>query len=351
MTAPNADLSALLATIKPATAPARSKYPCDDPFCQSGNNPCGWTPIEHGQQSAGGPPAAAAVALATVTALPAPPPAGPPASTVAEMRHVLDQLDRSRPRSQQTALGPSELGTPCQRQIAYKLAGVERQPEDKRPPWAPMQGTAVHGLMEEALQFHNQQLGRQRWLIEARLEVDPGLPGSEARGIPATPGIYGHGDAYDLDHQMVVDWKHTGITTLRQVKRKTVPNAELVKPDYRVQAHLYGKGHERAGRPVRWVRLVFLARSHDYADSCEWTEEYKPEIADWAIERYYATHDLLAALRVMDGSPHLWAAVPAAPGKACDWCGFRRPGGPADQTGCPGNTEQKINKQVHGLIA
>lgn len=280
-------------------------------------------------------PAATASAIATSHA-------GPPPSTVNEMREVLANLDASRPRSRQTRLGPSELGTPCHRQIAMKLAGITRQPEDKRPPWAPMQGTAMHTLMEEALRFHNQQLGRERWLIEEALTIHPGNPGVEP--------ITGHGDAYDTDHDMVVDWKYVGVTALREVKRKTVPNEQLVKPDYRVQAHLYGLGHERAGRDVRYVRLVFLARSHDYADSAEWTEPYDRDIAYEAIARYYGTYDLLDALDVAH-QPGLWPAVPATPGKACDWCPFRRPGGPADATGCPGNTDQKIDKQLRDLIA
>lgn len=269
--------------------------------------------------------------------------AGPPPSTVAEMRDVLTALDADRPRSRQTSLGPSELGTPCQRQIGMKLAGLPRQPEDKRPPWAPMQGTAMHVLMEEALRFHNAQLGRQRWIVEERLVIDPGLP-------PEIDPICGHGDAFDTDWATVVDWKYVGVTTLREVKRKTIPNEQLVKPDYRVQAHLYGYGHERAGREVRWVRLVFLARSHDYADSTEWTERYDPDIAIAAIARYYATLDLINSLQ-LTANPVLWAATPAAPGKSCDWCPFRRPGGPADGTGCPGNTEEKIAKQTAGLIA
>src|SRR5690606_10389784 len=174
---------------------------------------------------------------------------GPPPSTVAEMRDVLTSLDASRPRSRQTRLGPSELGTPCQRQLAMKLAGIPRRPADKRPPWAPMQGTAIHALMEEALRYHNARLGRQRWVIEERLQIDA--------------EIAGHGDAYDTDTGTVVDWKYVGTTALRDLRRN-VPNEQLVKPDYRVQAHLYGYGHERAGRQVRWVRLVFLARSHDF---------------------------------------------------------------------------------------
>lgn len=275
-------------------------------------------------------------------ATPPPAPAGPPPSTVAEMRDVLANLDGSRPRSRQTRLGPSELGTPCQRQIAMKLAGIPRQPEDKRPPWAPMQGTAMHTLMEEALRFHNAQLGRERWVVEEKLVVDPGLDDVDP--------ITGHGDAFDTDHACVIDWKYTGVTTLREVKRKTVPNEQLVKPEYRVQGHLYGRGHERAGRDVRYVRLVFLARSHDYADSAEWTEEYQPEIAFWAIDRYYATIQLLIDLDLA-ANPGLWSVVPAAPGKACSWCPFRRVGGVADATGCPGDTETKITNQLHGLIA
>jgi hypothetical protein len=258
-----------------------------------------------------------------------------PPSTVTEMREVLANLDASRPRSRQTTLGPSELGTPCQRQIAYKIAGAPQQPPTTRPPWAPMQGTAIHALMEKALHHHNAELGRRRWLVEERLQIDH--------------EISGHGDAYDLDHQMVVDWKYVGVTNLRKAKRKTVPNHELVSPDYRVQAHLYGYGHARAGRPVQWVRLVLLARSHNYEDSTEWTEAYNPEIAIWALDRYYATQDLIKALDLAN-QPALWSAIPAAPGGSCDWCPFRRQGAPADGTGCPGNTDDKIAKQTAGIL-
>jgi len=338
-----------------AAASLRAPYPCDDIFCGDGG--CGWPPADHVKTAdrrrleggvAGPAPTPVPGHDDGIRDVPATsewddPPAGPPPSTVAEMREVLSALDADRPRSRQTALGPSELGTPCQRQIAMKLAGVPRQPEDKRPPWAPMQGTAMHTLMEEALRFHNAQLGRERWIVEEQLTVHPGLGG----GVHA---IRGHGDAFDTDHATVVDWKYVGVTTLRDVKRKTIPNEQLVKPDYRVQAHLYGYGHAAAGRDVRWVRLVFLARSHDYADSTEWTERYQPEIALEAIYRYFGTLDLLDSLKP-DVTPALWGVVPATPGKACAWCPFRRVGGPADATGCPGDTETKIDKQTAGLIA
>ena len=92
---------------------------------------------------------------------------------------------------------------------------------------------------------------------------------------------------------------------------------------------------------------MLLARSHNYDDSAEWTEAYRPEIAIAALDRYYATQDLIRNLNLA-ANPGLWAA---APGDSCDWCPFRRPGGPPDGSGCPGNTQTKQDKQLRGLIA
>src|SRR5690606_41586238 len=106
--------------------------------------------------------------LANLGASPAAPqPAGPPPSTVDEMRAVHTALDASRPRPRQTALGPSVLGTPCPRQLAYKLAGLPRQPTGI--PFSPMPGTARHGLTDEALRHHHDKLLRATCAIEVRL--------------------------------------------------------------------------------------------------------------------------------------------------------------------------------------
>jgi hypothetical protein len=248
-----------------------------------------------------------------------------PASTVAELRDILIGYDASRPRSMQVRLGPSELGTPCQQQIARKLAGAPRRPTTA-PMWAPWQGTAVHAEMEKVLEFWNSSAGRARWLAEDDLAID-----AEIRG---------HGDAYDTDTDTVVDWKHVGTTALkalRAAKRAGKPPREQISQEYRVQAHLYGIGHERKSRPVKHVRLVLLARSWQYDDSDEWTEAYDPAVAFWAVDRYYATKDMLAALNVTE-HPDLIAAVPASPSAdACKWCPFNRPGRPSDWAGCAGD--------------
>jgi hypothetical protein len=250
-----------------------------------------------------------------------------PPSTLADVGQALMRFEASRPRTVQTTLGPSELGTPCDRQIALKLAGVQRH--ERGLPWAPMCGTAVHALMEDVLKAENARLGRERWVIEQKVMLDDELSG--------------HGDAYDTDHALVVDWKYTGTTARRKAARKRVPNEELVSEEYRVQAHLYGLGHRNAGRPVRFVRLVLLARSHDYGESVEWTEGYREDIAIDAMTRFYAIRDQVTNLNAA-AHPELLADIPATPGDACKWCPFQRPtplgGVPVDATGCEGDTRE-----------
>lgn len=261
------------------------------------------------------------------------PEGGPPPSTLAEMRQALQRFENSRPRTTQKTLGPSELGTPCDRQIALKLAGVQRR--ERGLPWAPMCGTAVHGLMENVLRAENERLGRERWVIEQKVQLDDELSG--------------HGDAFDTDWGMVVDWKYTGTTARRKASRRSVPNAELVSAEYRTQAHLYGLGHRNAGRHVRFVRLVLLARSHDFSDSVEWTEAYDESIAVAAMTRFYAIRDQVINSGAAQ-DPTKLVAVPAEPGEACKWCPFQRvtpPGGRiVDATGCAGTTEAHANVEL-----
>lgn len=279
-------------------------------------------------------------------------PAGPPPSTITELRQVLIDYEANRPRSRQRALGPSELGTPCQQQIGRKLAGAPRRPITA-PTWAPFQGTAVHASMEEVVAFWNTELGRDRWLAEDRLTVVEATPGIDGR--PEYPAVAGNGDAFDTDHATVVDWKHVGKTALDKLgrgKRTGKPPADQVSPEYRVQAHLYGLGHANKGRAVRYVRLVLLARDYDYDKSDEWTEEYHEDIALQAIDRYWNIVDLVHDLGGTEAGD-LITVVPAAPDKdTCKWCPFYRPGQPSDWTGCAGDRppDAHLARATAGLI-
>lgn len=284
----------------------------------------------------------------TEAARPGEPLGAPPASTVHLIRGVLMDFEASRPRTMQKALGPSELGTPCQAQIARKLMGSPRVPVTE-PTWAPWQGTCIHAGMEDVLAFHNAQLGYQRWLPEDRLTVDDGDP---TYGIDP---IAGSGDAFDLDTCTVVDWKYVGKTALEKLDRGLrmgKPPWEQVSPEYRVQAHLYGYGHARKGRTVKWVRLVLLARDYQYDKSREWTEAYNPDIAMMAIHRYYQTHDLVAELGVAKNPEAITQVPTAASRDACKWCPFYRPGQSTSWAGCQGDRSPEKSGEIamRGLI-
>lgn len=273
-----------------------------------------------------------------------------PPSTIAELRQVLIDYEAARPRSMQKALGPSELGTPCQQQIARKLAGAPKRPATA-PAWAPWQGTQIHVGMEEVLRFWNAQIGRERFVIEDRLEPSPAAPGVD--GGPDMPAVAGSGDAFDLDLDTVIDWKYVGKTAvdkLRAAQRMGKPPKEQVSQEYRIQGHIYGLGHALKGRTVRYVRLVLLARWWEYDTSVEWTEPYDERIALWAISRYYDVVQLVHDLGVAE-EPDAIALVPSSPSSdACKWCSFHRPGQPSDFAGCRGY-ESRADRPVGDWLA
>lgn len=247
-------------------------------------------------------------------------------STVLEVRQALIDYEATRPRSLQVALGPSEIGAPCAQQVARKLRDNTKPPAQE-PAWAPWQGTQVHRGMDDLIDFMNEvyildrpAFAGRRYERNTRVMVDPDL------------WLSGELDAYDNDHDMVIDWKHVGETALkalRTARAKGLPLDQQVDQTYRVQAHLYGYGQQLAGRPVKFVRLVFLARSWKFDDSEEWTEPYDPLVARWAINRYERI-----AEHVADGKPVM--DITAAPSSKCWWCPFRRPGQASDESGCAG---------------
>lgn len=263
---------------------------------------------------------------------PTPAPATPPPSILGDVAGALIDLDNARPRSLQRAIGPSQIAMPCERQLAYTLADTPEQP-DGRVPWAPMVGTAVHAMLAEAMRADNARLGRLRWLIENRVHPDP--------------SISGECDAYDTDTETVIDWKVVGKTAMEKYRRHG-PGQQ-----YEGQAHIYGRGWQRAGRSPKWVRIVFLPRwSANFDDAYEWTAPYSRPAADLALDRMYAVVDLMAALKLTE-YPDMWAAVPARPDRMCNYCPFLRPGAPPDDKGCPGDVaadEARSAKFTEGLI-
>lgn len=237
-----------------------------------------------------------------------------PPSTVVELEQILARFEADKPRTRQTALGPSEVGVECQRALAYRLLNTPTKPDD-RLPWAPIIGTAVHAAIAEALEADNARLGRQRWIVENRVHPAADLAGSC--------------DAYDVDNRLVCDWKVVGDKSLARL-----PGAMSL--EYETQAHIYGLGYENAGHPVEWVRICLLARSsHDFRQSREWTRPYDRGLAERALARVADTRKLITGLRLAEGDAG-WSQVPAQLSKPCSWCKYWKAGDRPTRTGCPG---------------
>ena len=242
------------------------------------------------------------------------------------------------PRSQQTRIGPSEVGQECARRIAYKLLG---QPENSHrdAPWLPTIGTAVHAWLEGV--FDNDNLThaperdhQERWLVETRVNV------GEINGTIIT----GSADLFDRFTGTVIDWKIVGPTTLRKYKSKG-PGQQ-----YRTQAHLYGRGFARAGHQVNRVMIAFLPRNAELTDAHIWSEPYDESIAVAALAR--ATGISLTVNTL--GHTGL-AAVPTTE-SYCNFCPYLQRGSTDLSTGCPGaetaiaHTATAQQNQLAGLI-
>jgi hypothetical protein len=172
----------------------------------------------------------------------------------------------STPRHLQVELGPSEIGHPCSRKLAYSMTN---DPVPKcNPQWDPLPsiiGTATHTWLESAAVLANTELGRERWLTETKVHVTERLSGSC--------------DLYDCDTETVIDYKVPGVNQFGLLSRD-------MSPVYRAQAHLYGKGFVNAGRSVKTVAIMLLPRGGTLAKAKLWSEPYDQGLADETIERW-----------------------------------------------------------------
>lgn len=125
---------------------------------------------------------------------------------LAEITSIIARHIADHPRSQQTRLGPSEIGDPCARRLAYKLTGTPKTRELSTP-WRPTVGTAVHAWLEEAFATYNQTAKYgfpfTRWLLETSIDAGP----------MAGDRLTGHSDMYDRVTCTAIDWKGLSLDT------------------------------------------------------------------------------------------------------------------------------------------
>lgn len=248
---------------------------------------------------------------------------------------LLDTIRRTiaaHPRSAQKMIGPSEIGTPCDRKLALRLAGADRR---ERLAWRPTVGTAVHAWLAEAFTVANEQLDHVRYMVESVVEV------GQIDGQP----VLGSVDLYDRVTATVCDWKVVGPTTLRHAKVHGPSDI------YRTQVMLYGKGFAARGAPVATVGIMYLPVSGDLRDSVWCPMVYEERLAEAALTR---ADGIAYALRLA-GADRLLPNTRQADDH-CTTCDFYVPG-TTDIRRCPGTPQTTDDytamaaKQLEGLIA
>jgi hypothetical protein len=247
---------------------------------------------------------------------------------------IVSAINKS-PRTLQRGIGPSEIGHICNRRIGYRLLG---QPEREAPPaWKATVGTGTHLWLEGAFDTYNVTNaplleGQERFYIETKVSVGE-IDGRE---------ITGSCDLYDRVTQTVIDHKTCGPSQLAKYKRNG-PGQQ-----YKVQAHLYGRGWQRAGLNVTTVMIAFLPRNGELADAHIWHEPYNEQIAVDALERQTGI-DLTVKTLGYGALPLLQTAD-----YFCTYCPYFKAKSDNLTSGCPGDPNSNANKdmtsQYEGLI-
>lgn len=232
---------------------------------------------------------------------------------------LLDQIVKhmtEHPRSQQTRIGPSEIGNTCSRALAH---AIHEDPEPERGPnWKAQIGTWAHAGFEQVFteSIYNHRTGpdgcfefpcpgkgpghKPRYLLEQKVVV----------GQIGGQDIGGSCDLFDVETGTVVDWKSKGKRTLQEHKRHG-PGEK-----YRIQAHLYGRGWQLRGYRVRTVMDVFFPRDGELSEAFPWSEPYDEQVAITALDRCNQLHSLITLV----GIDAALAMYPECDDPWCSWC-------------------------------
>jgi hypothetical protein len=237
------------------------------------------------------------------------------------LKHELSEMilwgEHMAPRARQRAIGPSEIGDPCNRRLAYRIAGV--RPLNFPDPWPAIVGTSIHDWLERVINRYQSEVQDAGYLTELRVYPDP--------------MVKGRSDLFHLPTGTVVDHKSAGNEVMRKIRKGIIPEA------YRTQIQVYGLGHRRAGRVVNNVALIFYPRSGWLNDAQIWMEPYDEEVAQRALARLYKIAYELIDMDI-EHNPHRFQAIEATPGDSCVWCPFYLRESyldtPASERGCPG---------------
>lgn len=197
--------------------------------------------------------------------LPMTPEAGEIAARLKELFYAYDNRRSEDNRSAQVTMGPSEMGTPCDRRLALSIM--------RMPPvnpggdgWAAFVGTCIHAGLEQMFMWAD--AGTGRFAVEQRLEFGHAI-------VPK-----GTADLIDRTLLMVLDHKCQGRWSRNKLK------TQGPTPTYRVQAHVYAHGARLRGEKIEKIAIVSWPRDEASLDDLYvHVEDYNPGIVKTAFER------------------------------------------------------------------
>lgn len=235
-----------------------------------------------------------------------------------EILDVVRFRDQRNPRSLQTNVGPSELSSPCDRRIGYRLAGIQKV-NTTLDPWPAIVGTAVHDWLETAFGIWVNAHQSGDWVTETRLEF--------------SEWVTGRSDLFNVARGIVVDYKGTSPDRMKKIKAEGSPE------NYVRQIQIYGWGYQKLGYQVNKVALAYFPRAGNIKDLHVEVFDFDPSVGPAAVARVPAIAGRLLALDVL-AQPHRWEQVDAVPGHDCGFCPWynprRSPEEGASDGGCPG---------------
>jgi hypothetical protein len=222
-----------------------------------------------------------------------------------ELTDAVRQFCLNDPRSQQTEIGPSEIGHPCDARVLRSAMGVERFNVDADP-WASFVGKAVHELLARVFDAANRRLGVEQYLIERKVYV--------------SEGVFGSCDLFR--DGTVIDHKIMGVTSMKELERLGM---EAKGGIYRVQLHSYGRGWSRAGVEVREVVIAAWPRSGFLDGLRIYREPYDEQVAVDALDRVARLTASALEPGVDCDQDAFWESVPVKPSKQCAFCPWYDP--------------------------
>ncbi|MFT2016327.1 hypothetical protein ACMA1D_10855 [Streptomyces sp. 796.1] len=232
-----------------------------------------------------------------------------------EMFHAYDNRRAADNRSAQTHLGPSEIGTPCDRRLAMTLLDM--------PPvnpggdgWAAFLGTCTHEGLARMLQWAD--AGTGRYATELPLTFPSAL-------VPR-----GTGDVLDRTLCLFGDHKVMGQWSLNRLRTKGPP------PVYRTQVHVYAHGARLMGETVDHVAIIGWPRYGATLDDLYvWTEPYDPTVPRDALARVDRIATAAQALTGHGFPNQMVTQFDTA--DDCRYCPFHAPGDTTGERGCRGH--------------